>query len=61
MCYCVSKVLHNFNSFVPFRLETLREAIANHQDLEFIRALFEDGKVPNEVRADLWKVREQTK
>jgi len=37
-------------------LETLREAIANHQESEFIKTLFEDGKIPNEVRVDLWKV-----
>ena len=48
-------MFHYYLSFV--RLETLREAIANHQDLEFIKSLFEDGKVPDEVRADLWKVR----
>ena len=38
------------------RIEALKEAICAHQDLEVIRSLFEGGKVPDEVRADLWKV-----
>ena len=34
----------------------MKEAIAAHQDIEVIRSLFEGGKVPDEARADLWKV-----
>ncbi len=37
-------------------IEALKEAIAAHQDIEVIKNLFEGGKVPDEVRADFWKV-----
>lgn len=41
-----------------FSIAALKEAITAHQDIEVIRGLFEGGKVPDEVRADLWKVRQ---
>lgn len=44
-------------SLPTFRIDALKEAISAHQDIEVIRGLFEGGKVPDEVRADLWKVR----
>ena len=42
--------------FLHVRIEALKEAIAAHQDIDIIRSLFEGGTVPNEVRADFWKV-----
>lgn len=38
-------------------MEALKEAVTAHQDIEVIRSLFEGGKVPSDVRAELWKVR----
>ena len=48
-----------FTSVASFtlRLEALKEALANHQDLEVIKSLFQEGKIPDEVRTELWKVR----
>lgn len=37
-------------------MDPLREALASHEDLEVIRRLCEGGKVPEGLRADLWKV-----
>lgn len=42
--------------FLHDRIEALKEAIAAHQDIEVIKSLFEGGRVPDEVRADFWKV-----
>ena len=53
LCMWVIASLH----FYLVRLEALKEAMANHQDLEIIKNLFQEGEIPNDVRADLWKVR----
>ena len=37
-------------------MDPLREALSSHEDLEVIRRLCEGGKVPEGLRADLWKV-----
>lgn len=40
----------------PNRLDALKAALSAHEDMDKIRGLFEDGKVPNNIRMDLWKV-----
>ena len=39
------------------RTEALRAALAAHDDVEVLRGLCEGGRVPAELRADVWKVR----
>ena len=43
-------------SLLAFSVAALRAALAAHKDIEVIRGLCEGGKVPEEVRTDLWKV-----
>lgn len=42
----------------PDRVEALRAALDAHDDVEVLRGLCEGGGVPEELRADLWKVRQ---
>ena len=47
---------NSFSFVLCPRMDPLREALASHEDLEVIRRLCEGGKVPEGLRADLWKV-----
>ena len=38
-------------------MEALKAALASHEDSEVIRKLCPANKVPDELRADVWKVR----
>ena len=47
-----------FDAVVPCtcRIDALKAALSAHEDIGTIRGLFDSGKVPNDVRMDLWKV-----
>ncbi len=39
------------------RLDALRVALASHEDIDVIRGMCEGGRVPEELRGEVWKVR----
>ena len=62
--HCVFKFCGNsYNLFIHFyvlySVEALRAAVASHESIETIQELFEGGRVPKDVRAEFWKVREK--